>query len=478
MAFVRNPKEKSEEFLSFIGYPPVLDAIATLLNEEKNYHKLLEDLSAESGNIVEVSLPHRIATYILKRERDEKVIPNIVEPLMDSAPDEIRVPVLKEAFSVEEQCARLVAYCLGRPLTLSSISEPILNEKYEARLVTSLPEHPFIAGHEFRNTVFEAMALATLMTSQNSASKTLLKEYMASHKHSYHLVYMLDTISSDHRIEINDLNELFLAAMEFRSTHAIVELRVDGPDFEDLRAAKSSSYIDIEIEILLGPQQEASKTFSFSAEITSDTRIFLGPRLAGAFVSVPCSITLGGAYELEITAPMEITAESVTLEAKSLILRQTSSKGDKQEVIIESQRLESRLESVITNGTPFVLAVDNLTGLSYPAIRHAQKTSQPPIDPLLRQKYFRIRRILMEFRSHSKGALARYKHKIEHERVLKNDTGRAILERLLADKILTLNGSLYYLDPAGLNSHLGVTWPDLRKGQMPESLLNYLRDIT
>lgn len=28
-----------------------------------------------------------------------------------------------------------------------------------------------------------------------------------------------------------------------------------------------------------------------------------------------------------------------------------------------------------------------------------------------------------------------------------------------------------------LNAHLGVTWPDLRKGQMPESLFNYLREI-
>lgn len=477
-AFARNPKEKSEEFLSFIGYPPVLDAIATLLNEEKNYHKLLEDLNAEGGSIIEVSLLHRIATYILQRERDEKVIPNIVRPLVDNVPDEIRVPVLNSAFSVEEQCARLVAYCLGRPLTLLSISEPTINEKYEASLATSLPEHPFITGRKFRNALFEAMALATLMTLRNRESESLLKEYMASHKHSYHLVYMLDTISSDHHIAIDDLNALFLAAMEFRSAHAIVELRVDGPDFEDLNETESSGDVEIEIEILLGAQQEASKTFAFRAEITSNTNIFLGPRLAGAFVSVPCSVTLGGTYELEITAPVEITAQSVALEAKSLILRPTNSKDNKQEVIIESQRLESRLESVTTNGVPFVLAVADTSGLSYPAIQHVQKTSHPPADSLLRQKYFRIRRILVEFRSHSKGALARYKGKIESERVLKNDIGQAILTRLLADKILSLKDSFYYLDPVGLNNHLGVTWPDLRKGQMPESLLNYLRGIT
>src|SRR5690606_36048477 len=34
-----NGQKKSEDFLAFIGYPPVLDAIATLLTEEQNYHK-------------------------------------------------------------------------------------------------------------------------------------------------------------------------------------------------------------------------------------------------------------------------------------------------------------------------------------------------------------------------------------------------------------------------------------------------------
>jgi len=97
--------------------------------------------------------------------------------------------------------------------------------------------------------------------------------------------------------------------------------------------------------------------------------------------------------------------------------------------------------------------------------------------PDLRQKYFRLRRILCEFRSHSRGTLARYKEKIEHERILKNEIGQSVLNKLLDDEILSLQGSHYILDPDGLNAHLGVTWPDLRKGQMSETLLNYLRDI-
>ena len=83
----------------------------------------------------------------------------------------------------------------------------------------------------------------------------------------------------------------------------------------------------------------------------------------------------------------------------------------------------------------------------------------------------------MEFRSHSRGALAKYKHKIEHERVLKNNIGWAVLRKLVADRILALRGDMYYLDPNELGTHLGVSWQDLRKGQMPESLIRYIRAI-
>lgn len=118
-----------------------------------------------------------------------------------------------------------------------------------------------------------------------------------------------------------------------------------------------------------------------------------------------------------------------------------------------------------------------MKGLGFPAIRYAQEISQPPTDPDLRQKYFRLRRILLEFRSHSRGTMARYRPKIEHERTLKNEIGQSVLRKLREDKILSLQGNHYILDPEKLNTHLGVTWTDLRKGEMPETLVGYLRDI-
>ena len=83
----------------------------------------------------------------------------------------------------------------------------------------------------------------------------------------------------------------------------------------------------------------------------------------------------------------------------------------------------------------------------------------------------------MEFASHSKGGLAKYKDKIEHERVLKNEVGKAVLESLVGKSVLTLKGRLYHLDADELHRHLGVSWMDLRKGIIPEPLVTFLRDI-
>jgi hypothetical protein len=483
-AFAGHHKAEGDEFLSFIGYPPVLDAIVTLLTDVKNYKRLLDDLGDPGGSNVEVSLLHRIAQYILQRERDLKVIPNIVKPLLQDAPKNVQSSATAAAFTEEEQCIRLLGHCLGKTLQLKSLGDITLDEKYEAQLTPFLPEHPFITGPseppgpQFRNAVFEAFALATIMASRIDELEPLINEYLSSHKHSYHLVYMLDTILTDHHISIGTLGPLFAAAMEFRSVNSIVELHVNGPDWDfEVPDQGVTGDIEIEIEILIGEGEKETQNFEFQGKITPNSRLSLGSRLADAFISVPCQVKLGGTYEIELTSPVEITAKLVMLDAKALVLRSKGQQGDLQEVIVESQELETGLETIKTNGIPLTFALADMTGVSYPVIQYAQKKLQPPNDPLLRQKYFRLKRILMEFRSHSRGGLAKYKHKIEHMRVLKNEIGSAVLKRLVADKILFLKGNMYHLEPSELSTRLGVSWQDLRKGQLQESLIGYLNAI-
>ena len=475
-AFSDGPTSGGADFLAFIGYPPVLDAIATLLNQEKNYFKLLNDLVATDEN-VEVPLLHRIAQYILQRERDLKVTPNIVEPLVDEAPEELKKHALERAFSIREQCVRLVGFCIGRQLSMSIIGEPVLDEKYEEQLTTLLSDHPFISGRGFRNAVFEAFALAMLMASDDINDRSLLNEYVASHKHSYHVVYMLNIVSQGRRISLDVVAPLLTSAMEFRSVHSSVEIRVDGPDWEDQPVQGPIEEVEIDIEITLGETGE-SRTFSFLSQTTAESTLYLGANITGASISVPGTVALGGALELEFGAPLEISARTVKLDGSALILKKPDRKDSTAEIIVDAERLETSLETITTNGIPIVFRLRDRSGVSYPAIQYTKLAAESPKDENVHQKYLRLKRILVEFRSHGRGALARYKYKIESPRVLRNEIGASVLKKLIADHILVLEVDRYFLDPERLSALVGVSWTDLRKGEMPESLLGYLRSIT
>ena len=178
--------DHNPEFLAFLGYPPVLDSIVTLLKGERNYHGLIQSLDGSGGQDIEVTLLFNIATYILDRERKEKVIPNIVEPLVNGTAIDTSSAALEEAFGHLEQCVRLVAHCLGEQVTIMVFEDYSLQEQYEEQLSDFFLHHPFLdpSKPRFRNPVFEALALSVLMTAGNRSYEDLANKYAASRKSS------------------------------------------------------------------------------------------------------------------------------------------------------------------------------------------------------------------------------------------------------------------------------------------------------
>ena len=477
-AFTGEPELRKKDFLSFIGYPPVLDSIVTLLREERNYHKLSTEMQSQ-GVDNEIRLLYQIARYILQRERKEKVVPNIVEPLVAGLPHPQQVQTTKNAYDCEEQAARLIALCLNRPITFERMGNAALNERYEEQLDTFVADHPFLTGQDsFRNAVFESVALGILMSSPDPKFKELVLEYTRTHRDSYHLIYLLSIVADGGHVPIEYLHVLAGSAMEFWSRTASVDLRVIGPDFSECEdGATSDVPVDIEIEIAMGGDNEIAKTFSFCSNLAGCSTVSLDSPLSTAYVSLPCAVVFSAKEDLQITAPVEISALRIDFEPKGMVLRQNPGKGEDGEVSFEAETVTSRLENIFTNGVPLRVYVSDHTELAYPLYKYARKKRALPKDRQMKEKYLRLRRILVEFRSHSRGALARHRQKIENERVLRNEIGRNILDRLLKDGILTIFDDRYFLQPEQVNNHLAVTWPELRSGVMPSKLLEYLRSI-
>jgi hypothetical protein len=469
----------SRDFLSFIGYPPVLDAIVTLLRQEQNYYKLLAGLEGNGSSDVEIGLLHRIASYILIREKEEKVKPSILSYLVDSLPETVRADTLERTYDAEEQCIRLVSWVVNRPVALKKIQHPVCDEDYEKALSSFLPEHPFLVERRFRNAVFESFALATLMVSQDPNCSDLLSEYVRSHKYNYHLIYLLDAIAAEKSLPLRYLGIILGSAMEFRSTNSTVELRVDGPAAGDSLPSASPQDVQIEISIVLGKDGTDTRSFVFGASSDNTASIELGPRLSTAYLTLPCEVTFNGGPELEFTAPVEVSAGRLNMAARELILRRsaTADDQDSDSVILEAESITSNLVSIVANDVPLAFITSDRAGLTYPAINYVEERRLTETDPLLHKKYFRLRRILLMFRSHKRGTLARFREKIEDERVMGYGVGDDILRRLLKDGVIRLEGQHYFLEPENLDRYLGISWLHLRLGHTSEKLLQYLRSV-
>ena len=113
----------------------------------------------------------------------------------------------------------------------------------------------------------------------------------------------------------------------------------------------------------------------------------------------------------------------------------------------------------------------------YPLAKYVQKTERTITDPELAEKYLRLRRILLHFRSHSRGGLAKYRNKIEHERILRNDVGRRVLDRLVREGVLRANPKFYFVEQDQFSAKLGVTWQQLRHHQSTKQLEAFLKRV-
>jgi hypothetical protein len=466
--------EKALGFLSFIGYPPVLDAIVTLLESEKNFHRLSEQVQGVDAAKVETELLRRIAAYILTREQTEKVIPNIVESILKASPTATK-KASKSIFDEIEQSQRVVVHCLGRSQPLMIFDEPAANAKYEEQLMPFLIEHPFVSGRSFRNAVFEAVSLANLIASNRTELQSLALEYLDQKRPSHYLLYLLSATVGQREIPSSMLRALLASALEFKAPNAEVEIEITASDVDE---GGEQTSVEIEITLLLGGTLEPSHAFTFKSAISRAEVLHLGSRVAFASIEVPCEVVLGmRGEEIELTAPVEVSANKITFSAPSLVAR-TQPSADRDKIIeLEAKAAKSELSTITNLGADFSVAVDDPAGILHPLFQYVRKRTTLPTDPLIREKYLRLRKILTHFRSHSKGALAKYKNKIENPRVAGNPLGSAVLKKLVSDGVLYLDAPMYFLTPAKVDEHLGIGWPDLRRGLMTPKLIAYLASI-
>lgn len=467
----------NEAFLSFIGYPPVLDAIATLLSNESNYHRIKQALSDGANAGLEVTLLIQIATYLLQRERNEKAVPNFITEISSKADAQTAQKLQDALYNEVEQSARVLSRALGRTFPRRLVDDAALNEEYEKAIGMWCPEHPFLNDMRIRNAVFEAIVVSHCVLSDIPEYSALAVEYTASRRPTYHLLYIMADRAANAELDCRHFNMLIQACSDFMGKGNDVAVEVSGLSWDepDLPAQSTA-----ELEVAVAVQGTTIRqVFKFKGRVSNEDHIPFGPFLANAAVTLPCEIALQGAPTLECGGTCRIVARKVYIDTPDLLVRQIPGQagGDHVGLFLDVAQAQGHAQEVaIKGGTIEIACLEH--DLAYPLAKYVQKTERTIPDDEVAAKYRRLRRILSEFASHSKGGLAKYRDKIEHERVLRGKMGEQILARLLQEGVLSSDPKFYYVDSDKLSKVLGTTWHDLRQYKMSKSVEAFLKRVS
>lgn len=443
----------------FAGYAPVLQAVADRVASEGNASALVAEIEAGAQPVT----LNTVVSAILARERRK------LETLRFHD-----ARLLKTLYSPDEQLDRLVARVYRQPPPDLAVMGADDARLYDTALKTWVAEHPFLDGRDAPSSaVFDAVISVRALGRASSAEAALDRELRRGAAANPFLAefYSPQERGADRGFLPPQHVGIVYASLRARlSLGDSASLLVEGPE-----NALEEEALRAEVEITLGRRgSEQSRYLRFESEQTRPIR--LGPQIEDVDISVPhTEVEIGLGSEALLIAPINIQCDKLAIASNKLIVESAPDRTDGAVF----------LEAASYDGGPMVsvpiLRGDVSLSASWPGARSHPWTSfavdpSPTDDPRVDEPLRRLRKFVVAFRSHSKGNLARYKAKIEHARMTKG-SGQAVLNLLVAEKILSLAGNMYFLDPDRLASHAGTNYTDCMSRRFSAKTIEFVSRV-
>lgn len=424
----------------FAGYAPVIQAVAERVARERNPAALVSEI--ERGE--ELVTLRTIVTAILERERGKLT----TLPFEDHS-------LAGRLYSREEQLDRLVA----RVFELSPPNLPEMGAKdaqtYSTALETWVAEHPFLdGGTGTSSAVFDAIVSTQALMKPTSAEAALGRELGRGAAANPFLseFYLPEDANSD---------PVYLPAQHIGIVYASLRARLSLGDtatlsVEGVEDAEEEEALRPQVEIALSRRNADRPRLLFF--VTDQIGpVFLGAHVEDVDVTVPQTrVEIGPGAEAVLIAPVNLQCAQLSISTEKLIVESPSG-GQADAVYLEAESYDgAQMTSVPVLRGSVALSACWPDARSHPWTTFATDPT-PSVNPKVDEALRRLRKFVIAFRSHGRGSLGRYKHKIEHERMTKG-AGRAILDLMIEDKILSLQGSQYHLDPEQLSARAGTTY--------------------
>lgn len=444
----------------FSGYAPVLEAVAERVAYEENLAALVSQI--EKGE-QPVTL-RGVVESIMNRER--KKLSNL--DFKDSG-------LLEALYSSEEQLERLVARVYGLPTPDMPKMAPEDAHSYSTALATWVPEHPFLnGGRAASSAVFEALICAKALKNSASQAVAAQRELNRGAGANPFLAdfYLVDEMGKEtSQLPIEHLGIIYSSLRARLSLGDSASLSVEG--MEEAEDAEDENILRAEVEITVARQGvDKPKILKFDTEQTGTLRF--GGYLEDVELMVPHThVEVGAGKEAVLVAPVNIQCDSLSIAADMVVVERQPNLDDGV-VFLEANNLSSsQVVSVPILRGGASLAVVWPHAKVHPWTSFATEPT-PITDARLEEALRRFRKFVTAFRSHSKGSLARYQHKLEHARMTKG-TGQAVLDLLVDEKIISLHGPMYHLDPKLLGEVAGAAYADVVKRNFNDRTIAFVR---
>lgn len=452
----------------FSGYAPVLEAVATVLSGITNPASLNDTVQ----KTMEGQVLQHLADRILEREATK---------LRDQLPTFFPDALKNKLYGPEEQLARLTAvvYQVDVPVPRVELQAEHV-AAYDKAVKGFLPQHPFLdgTGREPSGAVFGAVLNAYALFSPfhdmvtagerqagngpNTPNPFLIDFYLAGAKRKF---------GTDAIVPPEHVVALYESVRARAPVGEIIQLSIEGDEETDVAV----------VEIQITDISEQNPEYYRIPLRTSQAGVLrFGRQVTGVSVDAPqLDVIIGSGGPVEMVAPVFLNVARLSFDCPELVVLrgEAVAANDDATVVLEAhQLLESKVlgAPLVRKGAEFFVSWPGAS--TYPWVQFALATNRDGEEDV--QDAFRsLRRLVLAFRSHSKGRLARFQDKIEHVRMTRGTLGQAIRERLVKDRILSLEGSMYFLDPKALGMIVGATYQDLKLKRFNERIHQYLSSI-
>lgn len=447
----------------FAGYAPVLEAVAKVISGQANPAQIQSHRLAD----LEGQILKQLTTEILVRESGK-----LVTQMRQTIPD---FPE-QGAYAPAEQLARLASRVLNVEYSGSHIGLPShCVMPYEKAVKSFIEQHPFLdgTGQTPSGAVFSAAIVAHALKTSDVKLSRAAEGYASGGRHApnpFLFDFYSGSLGKGDHVPAGHLGALFESVQAKANPGEAVRLAVEG-DVDPGELSDATKEVDVEISISV---PETGQVTRVDMKTTAGETLRLGRKVSGVFIDSNCmDVEIGDGGQLEFLAPITIQARTLVLRCTELIVKpdpQHSGTGEGlNDIQVETPLVLLEFQdSIAEPATPLVtlrgkaeLKVTWPNSQAYPWTGYSMP--QPKIEaPETADALRALRRLVIAFRSHSKGQLARFRDKIEHARMSKGDVGEALREKLLEDKVLTVDGPMYLLDPKTLGSVVGLSFQDAK----------------